>query len=841
MSEETIMLKPAAALAVLTVLLATVTAQAAETASVFAAADAAAARAAWQPMEGTAPVSVAEVEGAKALRMPCNFSGTKIERASWDRKVQLDLLACRGVTFKLLCRDSSPVSHFSLFFQSGGGWYTTTFSPGEKGKWRTVAIDKDEMRIEDKPAGWSTIGTIRISAWRGGNTDTEFYVSDFALAGEGARIAIIRGESATRDAPGEVDSVVEYTGAIARNLRDLGLEYTVINDLDLSAAQLKKYALVILPHNPVMPDAAAEVVARFVEGGGKMIAFYAVPGRLCEVLGVSGGPHVSQKFPGQFAAIRFAKDALAGAPPEVGQASWNILGMRPVEGKSRVAAVWFDKDGKDTGYPAVIVSDAGIYMSHVLLSDDAANKRRMLLAMTGKFVPEAWKQAAEASIAAIGRIGPYNDLDAALRGIAKTAGLNLDAVMKGKFPDLGITGSRTPTQSELVLCTLIRARESRYEASIFAENRLYSDAIKKAECGRESATSAYAYAQPSVPGEFRAIWCHSAFGPQGMSWDEAIKALADNGFTAVLPNMLWGGTAFYESTVLPVAPEVRQKGDQIAACLAACKKYGVQCHVWKVNWNMSGRAPREFVERMKKEGRTQVGFDGKPEAAWLCPSHPENQKLEIDSMVEVATKYDVDGIHFDYIRYPDEGRCYCAGCRERFEKVVGARIANWPADVRRVEALRAKWLDFRRENITRVVAAVSDQVRKTRPKVKISAAVFPNWAVDRDRIGQDWKLWCDRGYLDFVCPMDYTPQTAAFENLVITQLPLAGKVPCYPGIGLSTWNPPTDACKVIDQITAARRAGCKGFTIFELNGATAREVLPLLGKGITRTEVQSSK
>ena len=268
---------------------------------------------------------------------------------------------------------------------------------------------------------------------------------------------------------------------------------------------------------------------------------------------------------------------------------------------------------------------------------------------------------------------------------------------------------------------------------------------------------------------------------------------------------------------------------------------GVQIHVWKVNYNMSGRSPREFRDRMKRDGRTQVGFDSKPQDTWLCPSHPENQKLEIDSMVEVATKYEVDGIHFDYIRYPDEDHCFCPGCRERFEKVTGAKVAAWPADVRRDETLRGKWLQWRRDQITQVVAAVSEQVRKSRPKCKISAAVFSNWAADRDKIGQDWKLWCDRGYLDFVCPMDYTPHNAAFEGLVAAQVPLAGKVPCYPGIGLSTWSPPTDACKVIEQILIARRAGAKGFTIFEFNPATAREVLPLLGQGITRKEVPGSK
>jgi uncharacterized lipoprotein YddW (UPF0748 family) len=621
---------------------------------------------------------------------------------------------------------------------------------------------------------------------------------------------------------------VQFTGAIARLLREMGLEYTVINDLGLSAARLKKYAMVILPHNPAMPDAAAEAIAKFVEGGGKVIAFYGVHDKLRSVLGLTGGGHVSQKFPGQFASMHFGPEDLPGVPGQVGQASWNIVDLRPVEGKSRVAGVWFDKDGKDTGYPAVIISDSGIYMTHVLLGDDAAAKRRMLLAMVGRFVPEAWKQAAAAREAQVSSAG-----EQMLRRLA----LDLAETQKAAAA-AGAQRGAPPPEGRLkdARRDMEKAMQANAHAGALAREGRFIEAHDRSEAAHRMLVEAWCRAQPAAPGEFRAIWCHSAFGPQGMTWDEAVKALADNGFTAVLPNMLWAGTAYYESTVLPVAPEVKEKGDQIAACLAACKKYGVQCHVWKVNWNMSGRAPREFVERMKNEGRTQVGFDGKPEGTWLCPSHPENQKLEIDSMVEVATKYDVDGIHFDYIRYPDEGYCYCAGCRERFEKAVGAKIANWPADVRKDETLRGKWLDFRRENITRVVAAVSDQARKARPKVKISAAVFPNWAVDRDKVGQDWKLWCQRGYLDFVCPMDYTPHTAGFENLAATQLPLAGKVPCYPGIGLSTWNPPTDVCRVIDQILAARRAGCKGFTIFELSAATAREVLPLLGKGITRKE-----
>jgi uncharacterized lipoprotein YddW (UPF0748 family) len=773
--------------------------------AIFGETDDAAARAAWRPMAGTAAVSAAEVDGRKAVRMPCNFRGTKFERASWDRAVRLDLAAGSGVEFKFFARDPSPVSHFSLYFESGEGWYAATFGPTEKGRWCTVRIYKDETRIEGRPAGWADIRTIRISAWRGKDEDAEFFLADFAPLGARGKIAVVRGDSAARDAPGEVDSACEFAGAVARCLRDLGVEYSFLSDLDAKAERLAGFSLAILPHNPAMPDAAADALAKFAAGGGKLIAFYTLAAKLRAAAGIEGGGHVTAKYGGQFASIHFEPDALAGAPPVVGQQSWNIQDARPAEGRSRVAARWFDREGKDTGYPAVLMSDNCIYMTHVLIADDMAAKRRMLLAMVGRFVPEAWKQAAGARVAEVER-----------RGADMATRIGPSAVAALRPVHLAM-------------------QENAAAAGLLGRGR-FAGALDQADTADRHVTEAWCAAQPSVAGEFRGAWCHSAFGPQGMEWDEAIKVLADNGFTAVLPNMLWGGTAYYESAVLPVAREVAEKGDQVARCLAACRKHGLQCHVWKVNWNMGGRASREFAQRMKREGRTQVGFDGRPLDAWLCPSHPENRKLEIASMVEVATKYDVDGIHFDYIRYPDADHCFCPGCRARFEEAAGEKVANWPADVRRNAGLRAKWLDFRRSNITAVVAAVSEQVRKLRPKCRISAAVFSNWPVDRDGVGQDWKVWCDRGYLDFVCPMDYTPHTAQFDGMVAAQLPLAGRAACYPGIGLSTWQPPTDVCKLIDQVLAARRLGARGFTVFEYSAATAREVLPLCGKGITRRE-----
>ena len=63
-----------------------------------------------------------------------------------------------------------------------------------------------------------------------------------------------------------------------------------------------------------------------------------------------------------------------------------------------------------------------------------------------------------------------------------------------------------------------------------------------------------------------------------------------------------------------------------------------------------------------------------------------------------------------------------------------------------------------------------------------------------------------------------------------------GRCPCFPGIGLSTWNDPSDICKLIEQINITRKLGTGGFTIFNYSPNEANKILPLLGKGLTQKE-----
>ncbi|MEI6500644.1 MAG: family 10 glycosylhydrolase, partial [Armatimonadota bacterium] len=356
-------------------------------------------------------------------------------------------------------------------------------------------------------------------------------------------------------------------------------------------------------------------------------------------------------------------------------------------------------------------------------------------------------------------------------------------------------------------------------------DKQYPQVQAEAQKLHEALADAYFVAHRPRTAEFRAVWNHSGTGDCG-TWDEAMQALRAGGFNAVVPNMLWGGVAYYDSKLLPHAKVVADKGDQIAQCVAAGKKYGIEVHPWKVNWNLSN-APKEFVDQMRAEKRMLVNSKGETEP-WLCASNPKNLQLEIDTMLEVALNYDVDGVHFDYIRYPHNDGCFCDGCRERFEAKLGRKVENWPADCQK--ALREEWMQFRCDNITALVKAVSEQAHKAKPGLKISAAVFSNYPNCKYEVGQDWVKWCKAGYLDFVCPMNYFEGNTQFANTVANQLAWVGNsVPLYSGIG-SFIN--TDDNSVA-QMELARAAGADGFILFNMGKDLAVQGFPKFAEGIT--------
>ena len=258
-------------------------------------------------------------------------------------------------------------------------------------------------------------------------------------------------------------------------------------------------------------------------------------------------------------------------------------------------------------------------------------------------------------------------------------------------------------------------------------------------------------------------------------------------------------------------------------------KHGMRRHAWIVCWRVDQYADKALVERERAAGRLQVDMDGKPKD-WYCPSFEENRRRTADIACEIASR-GVDGVHLDFIRFDGQSCCYCPRCRSLFEEHISRKVENWPTDTRWSGPCYEEWFSFRADLISKTVEETSRRVREANPAIVISAAVLRHslfrhkhakrlklkyrpWAIT----GQDAALWLEKGWVDYVCPMNYrcnswddTRELAALQESVAP-----GRV--YPGIGLSGWEYPGGAAaRLAEQQDAIRAAGCAGSTVYVLD------------------------
>lgn len=327
------------------------------------------------------------------------------------------------------------------------------------------------------------------------------------------------------------------------------------------------------------------------------------------------------------------------------------------------------------------------------------------------------------------------------------------------------------------------------------------------------------------------MWNHSGTGLYPGDWDRTCRLLANSGFNAIFPFVASPAVAHYSSKRLLATKVQKNYGDQLAQCLAAAHRYGMEVHAWKICWNLES-APPATVAALGREGRLQMSDTGKT-FPWLCPSHPDNQKRELEAVMEIARKYPVDGIQLDYIRYKDSHHCFCNGCRKRFEKEIGRSIRQWPKEVKDGPLAQA-YDQWRAEQINHFVALTYKTLKAYKPRIKLSAAVYGYYPQCSKTIAQDWGAWLSRGYIDFVCPMNYTTSHTLFTRWVRNQTALTGaRGKLFPGIGVTAIESRLSPLQTVEQILILRREGAGGFVLFDLTPVLEGEILPALRLGVT--------
>ncbi|RKU15486.1 hypothetical protein C6500_20090 [Candidatus Poribacteria bacterium] len=628
-----------------------------------------------------------------------------------------------------------------------------------------------------------------------------------------AQIAIVLPTATSGISDGDVQYARSVAKRFSRMLGIIGFSTDTFEESLISKAQLKSRKLIVLPLNAVLSAQATRLLKNFVAGGGKLFVTYNLADTVAPLLGLRQTDWLKEESPGQFASIQLNAPEIPDIPTSIRQASWNITVATPTTSQTKVIGYWHNMAGESTGLPAIFMGEGGVFFSHIFLPDDILTKTRFLAALLGHLIPEFRQPLAKRAIETMTAVGHTDGLKA-LEAFVQESGV----------PEAGHaleTGKR-----------LMEKTRVEYNS------KAYNPAITTARASRVAFSKAYFLSHVSLETEGRAVWNHSGLGAYPGDWDRSAKELAEAGVNMILPNMAWAGVAHYSSKVLPQSKTFTQYGDQLAQCVAAARTYGLEVHVWKITWNLEG-APKGFIEKMRKDGRTQVSATGKP-LNWLCPSHPKNVQLELESILEIVTNYDVDGIHLDYIRYPGSHACYCEACRKRFVLATRQQVDAWPAAVLpNTGKYGDRYIAWRSQQITRLVRLLHKRLREANPNIELSVAVFGGYPACVTSIGQDWIAWAKAGYVDFVCPMNYTENTNYFTRLLVDQIALMPKdVAIYPGIGATATNSLLTPDAVVEQIYLSRSLGASGWTIFDYSLDISETVLPAIGMGVAKSKAQ---
>jgi len=183
--------------------------------------------------------------------------------------------------------------------------------------------------------------------------------------------------------------------------------------------------------------------------------------------------------------------------------------------------------------------------------------------------------------------------------------------------------------------------------------------------------------------ELRGVWMHGTQIKTPAAADALIAKLERARLNAAFILVwYWGGQAFFQSDLCPMADGVQAGYDPLGYMVEQCHKRGIQVHAWFVN----GAYGSSEVRRVLDQHPDWAVDDGGSGALWYDFGKPEVRRFQSDLILECLRKYDVDGIHFDYIRYGPH-QCYCTYCQQEFARRYGfepltqERRTTFPAGV----------------------------------------------------------------------------------------------------------------------------------------------------------------
>jgi uncharacterized lipoprotein YddW (UPF0748 family) len=399
-------------------------------------------------------------------------------------------------------------------------------------------------------------------------------------------------------------------------------------------------------------------------------------------------------------------------------------------------------------------------------------------------------------------------------------------------------------------------------------------------CLTAPASRPAAQMRPVSVDEIRGLWVlrTSLTSPERIR--TLVRSAKDHGFNTLLVQIRARGDAYYSATIEPRAAELSRQAtsfDPLAEVLRSAHAAGLRVHAW-MNVNLVSSAadlptarqhivhrhpewlmvPRDLARELAKVDTESPGYVGRLarwtraqsddiEGLYASPLLPGAAAHLVSVVRDLAQRYAVDGVHFDYVRFPSDRFDYSRQAIREFRLVAAPQLAA-PERARldreeRIDpfaypdALPEAWRQFRVSRLTDLVRRLRETVKRERANATITVAAAPDRQEALDRRLQDWGGWLAGGLVDAICPMAYTPEPAQFAEQIAAAREAAGTRAVWAGIGAYRLSP----SQTVDNIRTARRLGAAGVVLFSYDSMTnprqsAPDYLALVARGAFRID-----
>ncbi len=255
-----------------------------------------------------------------------------------------------------------------------------------------------------------------------------------------------------------------------------------------------------------------------------------------------------------------------------------------------------------------------------------------------------------------------------------------------------------------------------------------------------------------------------------------LDLLQELGFNAVFVQIRPSADAFYKSNTEPwsyyltgkhgVAPEPYY--DPLEFMLLECHKRDIEFHAWLNPYRITNAGTTRYLHETSVAKKHPDWLLKYGNLIILDPGKPKVRNYLKDVVVEIATNYEVDGIHFDDYFYPYPVDSLRLNDQESFAAYNPKKL---------------KLNDWRRENVNQLIESLHDTLSVINTRIKFGISPFgiwrnndwdPNGSDTRglsgyDEIYADARKWLQEGWIDYVTPQIYWSHNfkkARFDKLV---------------------------------------------------------------------------